>query len=60
MDYDVMKIRGTDNAPRYEVHGTSVLDMRQCRHRRTKPGTVCPICGLPKAELDDEVIKQQK
>ena len=60
MDHDVMKIRGTDEALRYKVLGMKVLDMRECPHRDTEPGTVCPICGLSKAELDDEVTKQQK
>jgi len=60
MDHDVMKIRGTDEALRYEVHGITVLDMRECRHPDTEPGTVCPHCGLVKPELNDEVTKQPK
>jgi hypothetical protein len=53
MQDDVMKIRGKDNEPRYKVLGMEVLDVRECQHPDTKPGTVCPVCGLPKPDLNE-------
>ena len=59
MQHDVMKIRGKDNEPRYEVRGMQILDMRECRCPDTKPGTtVCPGCGLPKPDLHEENQRQ--